>query len=74
MTDWQPIETAPTDGTEVMLSEGWRVNIGYFEVTVHRTNGKETYRHVGWRYRSASASLRAATPTHWMPLPEPARS
>ena len=58
MTDWQPIETAPKDGTEIILtaqnSEGtWKVDVGCFSAGILWD--------WGWRFR----------PTHWMPLPPP---
>lgn len=65
MMEWQPIESAPKDGTEfVMLDANVRVaTVGH------------------WREAEASARAPGsavwrpfwfplATPTHWMPLPE----
>ena len=66
-TKWRPIETAPRDGTEIILAIedgfgvlGNRVNaiVGMFSTTdscwVDAMNYSETY-----------------PPTHWMPVPEP---
>ena len=71
---WQPIETAPKDGTEVLLYQprgafkpwkgrirDWAVNIGYW----HQPGNPE---HPG--YWMGNRQMR---PTHWMPLPEPPR-
>jgi hypothetical protein len=71
---WKPIDTAPKDGTEVLLWNG-NVVIGYFE------NGKQfdssknhfcqwtTGREYAGSYDLGYAII--ATPTHWMPLPQP---
>ena len=57
--EWQPIETAPKDGTPVLA---WLVNPSGDEyITVIKAN-----RSGGWDWRSIYFE-----PTHWMPLPEP---
>ncbi len=53
---WQPIETAPKDGSDVLLSSpNWHgdVVVGCWSFE-------------GWRDREDSDKLE---PTHWMPLP-----
>lgn len=62
MSEWQPIETAPQDGTEVLLhcAEG-DINVAYWDGTWWADTiegGDVTRRGSG-------------EPTHWMPLPEP---
>ena len=53
--NWQTLETAPRNGTEVLLALSDEVVIGY-------------YTGIGWRsYNDPLYS----EPTHWMPLPEP---
>jgi hypothetical protein len=69
--DWQPIETAPKDGTEVLLvRNGSFRQIGSWRKPCQQADG---YRvndgepcWVGY-----SAEKRVPEPTHWMPLPEP---
>jgi hypothetical protein len=60
---WQPIETAPKDGTEMLLySPVDGVKSSHFEGGVWQ----------GFPWRSPiSRDFQAAKPTHWMPLPEP---
>lgn len=64
MTDWQPIETAPRDGTSVLLAwrgsvdHGWYVNLD--------SENAESY----WVY-SCEGFRAIEEPTHWMPWPEP---
>ena len=62
---WQPIETAPEDGTRVLLFEaGRKVCIGEY-VPAHS-------RHRGWcleGWRNFYGHF--FNPTHWMPLPLP---
>lgn len=59
---WQPIETAPKDGAEILI--GWPddVQIGWWE----RSRG-----YFGWHEAS---SPRTMQPTHWRPLPAPPES
>jgi hypothetical protein len=73
MTTWQPIETAPKDGTTVWVAEPRHMRLAYWAV------GKE-FEHNGsagggWR-DFLLASIGAAAdlqvrPIYWMPLPEP---
>ncbi len=64
MADWQRIETAPTDGTNVLLWwPFWQPKhpiVGYFGLK-------------GIRQWFASEVLEGDgdPPTHWMPLPDP---
>ena len=62
--NWQPIETAPKDGTLVLLSGfGLPVWQGYWvgQVGRHAINGWTRFNSVDMEWK----------PTHWMPLPEP---
>jgi hypothetical protein len=61
MNDWQPIETAPKDGTRVLLCEadqpsevalGWYLEGAWRDFGDTGCNGFEDY-----------------APTHWMPVP-----
>lgn len=72
MTNWQPIETAPKDGTTILcyfplegLGKSWcRVVPVFFD---------EHIGFKGWTFasRAASGFSRGFEPTHWQPLPEP---
>lgn len=57
--EWQPIETAPKDGTEIILwNKSWQSpHSGYY----------------GWRgwEQAYECGPWKNQPTHWMPLPEP---
>jgi hypothetical protein len=80
---WRSIETAPKDGTDVLLFFPHRdptvqVQIGSYDVGERIQNGKMISRFEGWNVGAFSwPSLRPGTkdanedPTHWMPLPEP---
>ena len=58
---WQPIDTAPRDGTAVLLCHpAWDM----FEVGV--------YNAVARRWQQRTGDL-IDTPTHWTPLPDPAQ-
>ena len=53
---WQPIETAPMDGTNVLVTDGEGVDIGW-----HDEFDAADDPWCGW----------IKHPTHWMPMPEP---
>lgn len=67
--DWQPIETAPRDGTEIItVVKGFVPTIGWYD-------GNEWLNHA-LLYDAVSSFLVDCddiryNPTHWMPLPEP---
>jgi hypothetical protein len=63
MSEWQPIETAPKDGTAVLVSEGrfcycveWNEEFDWWAVDDNKLG---------------PFRLRGSAPTHWMPLPAP---
>lgn len=65
---WQPIETAPRDGSDVLLTDGVNIENCYYN--------KEYKCSEGWWVVSCSdnwgfACVHEAQPTHWMPLPKP---
>jgi hypothetical protein len=61
--EWRPIETAPKDGTRVMLGwPGGGVRYGFY---LNNTNWK------GWRGPSMELPFPSPPPTHWVPLPPP---
>ena len=63
MTDWQPIETAPKDGTSILVCDK-----GHYYPFVAEWNEQEKY----WRSTSCiDQYFGIADATHWMPLPEP---
>lgn len=72
MSEWQPIETAPKDGTMILVwdeSSSPGVVAAYF---LSETHDDEEWS--GWIYGDqllADADPEGPLPTHWMPLPEP---
>lgn len=64
MSEWQPIDTAPKDGTPVLLWPGAEIWAGQ---TTPAVGWWAEY--FGWICSSAGASGEVAT--HWMPLPTP---
>ncbi len=69
MTNWQSIETAPTDGTEILLAvkypRGSRK--GFFTEVLTAQYCNSIYRK---DWVATSGADVTGTPTHWMPLPE----
>ena len=68
MTEWQPIETAPRDGTFVLLFGPDGIDMGKYEPWAADYGS-------GWeRFRTAeydNDGVMITHPTHWMPLPPP---
>ncbi len=82
---WQPIESAPKDGTSVLLlidpqdsahslhDDSFVVSIGSYGVE----GGAEvdpTWCFAGWSWSHDEYVRGKGTPTHWQPLPEPPRA
>jgi hypothetical protein len=69
MTNWQSIETAPTDGTEILLAvkypRGSRK--GFFTEVLTAQYCNSIYRK---DWVATSGADVTGTATHWMPLPE----
>jgi hypothetical protein len=70
MTDWQPIETAPKDGTLILVFvPPSDYSIGWYNTEKYNKNPRPF-----WGRHNANHSktvCRSRPPTHWMPLPEP---
>lgn len=71
---WQPIETAPKDGTRVIVGHPEMTSTvsrwgGWSEL---RADGSLDNRHLGWTNTAAMGlGLLKPQPTHWQPLPAP---
>lgn len=63
MSEWQPIETAPKDGTHVLMYRRQDISEAWWQKKFIG-EGYE-WGGTGWAYPDF------APPTHWMPLPEP---
>ncbi len=63
MGEWLPIETAPRNGTTILLYDPiW---------TTYPWRQYVSARWIAAKGRFESADYHHATATHWMPLPEP---
>lgn len=70
MTDWQPIETAPQDGTPILATSGQIMpEIWRWESDMYATRPNPSW--LPMDRIMGKAWARAHQPTHWMPLPEP---
>ena len=79
--DWQPISTAPEDGTVVLIYEGpgkdGIITTAYLaphnRVCIRGTGWKNDGRERDWELAACGTHADDARcyPTHWMPLPEP---
>lgn len=76
MSEWQPIATAPKDGSWVLLSGGY-IDYGWdAEDNPHCVVGQSyASRNWGdcWQFAWYDSGYYGIynNPTHWMPLPEP---
>lgn len=60
MSKWRPIETAPKDGTEIVVYAPYDGVVS------------SSYKHGCWqKLMTVSGARHENAPTHWMPLPEP---
>lgn len=75
MVEAQPIETAPKDGTRILiwqtLANGGRWEVTYWRETKSVTNGKIDYESAGWAHIdfTLAAHFGQRVITHWAPLP-----
>lgn len=65
MSEWQPIETAPEDGTKI-LAYSPRAPGSKIRVTWYR-KAEDNASYIGW----GEFNMDYWPPTHWMPLPTP---
>lgn len=76
MTEWQPIETAPRDGTVVSLKFIWNnqelqaPTLAKWSTDKTRNGGPGAIAD-GWVGADGNPFVIQYDPTHWMPLPEP---
>lgn len=86
MSEWKPIETAPKDGTPILLWGGRPDSSSDFIGFDTNTSTFPSETVVGWweEYRPGAGEWRYCSydsgiygewedPTHWTPLPEPPR-
>ena len=66
LIEWQPIETAPKDGTDILVMTGETMHVVRW-INIH---GDFDYWTVDDN-KHGPFTLRGKAPTHWMPLPDP---
>ena len=69
MAEWQPIETAPKDGTRVLLAGIYGgIGIGFYgpKYSTYGVNYGDA-----WGYGTNWSNTFGVEPTHWTPLPNP---
>jgi hypothetical protein len=75
VNEWQPISTAPRDGTHVLIANDTPGSVhpreGYYVPVEQRYDNEP--KHEGWWRLAGSCEERVhgRTPSHWMPLPPP---
>ncbi len=70
MTAWQPIETAPKDGTKVIvfIPGSGAVCPAWWEVDKYAVRPRPYWTHWG-EHVFGVRQVRNKPPTHWMPIP-----
>lgn len=78
MSQWQPIETAPKDGTPIMVAGGHDDHLRYArdekESRFMKAPARVAWLANDWILSICEAGCVTTTyenPTHWMPLPAP---
>lgn len=79
-TSWQPIETAPRDGTPVLLyfpDYDQPIQVGYYAIIETTRNGRCVSSDEYWcgKWNDNTRFIRSVAfmedvPTHWLPLPD----
>ena len=72
MSEWQPIETAPRDGTQVFLfvpGFNHKVHVGFFLDTERLEYGVSVGKRQCWSVGSRDFMGSDPKPTLWMPIP-----
>lgn len=72
MSEWQPIETAPRDGTRILLFTQWRGDEispePFSEIQIGEWDEGNPAPGV-WHRRAGWSVEKVGDATHWMPLP-----
>lgn len=68
--DWQPIETAPKDGSRVLLVRAG-IDESAFVGSWSLWSNKDYWTPDHWVDDARNLDLIERPPTHWMPLPDP---
>jgi hypothetical protein len=66
MSEWQPIETAPKDGKDILVWAVTRLGTGYYGIA-HWHRGASDY----WAIESDDQEVRGDDIKAWTPLPAP---
>ena len=75
MSAWRPIETAPKDGTRVLICHGHAPRNIYVAWWLDEAQFGDDKTGPGWQIFDCGMDVWYAVatddPTHWMPLPDP---
>ena len=66
MSEWFGIETAPRDGTEIIVSQGCGTDLRFARWQTVQSGIRR-----GMSFWAARGTTHKLYPTHWHPLPEP---
>lgn len=69
MTSWQPIETAPKDGSDILVAIDGKCRVVHWHDSAYPLHKRGL--HFPWVCQSGQNAYLDTVPTHWQPLPEP---
>lgn len=69
--EWQTIETAPKDGTEVLISSKNGIKVARYEPWAWSDKTRDAFQWFIALQEGNGGGTYAVDPTHWMPLPLP---
>ena len=70
MTNWQSLETAPKDGTPVLVAVDYDNGKSEFVMTAHYSVDESDFPEGCWIAYDYQV-IEEGTPTFWMPIPTP---
>ena len=68
--EWQPIETAPKDGTTILVANGNEGGYDTEPFQIGSASWDKSYSGFHWLSNACCDGVSYYVPTHWMPLPE----
>lgn len=73
MTEWRPIDSAPKDGTRILVASNGLVDTAYWATVSGNANcwGQDYTGWVNYDSEDPFYSVFYDGATHWMPLPDP---
>jgi hypothetical protein len=69
--EWQPIETAPKDGSLILCGNKMEIAIASWSTSAWVSKKQDDGSYGAWLVFDARSDSETISPSHWMPLPDP---